>query len=51
MDWFDSASRWIVDSYRQGLSIACPHPCQERLKKRREQVRAAVRRSKKRLVH
>ena len=55
MDWLAGASRWVIDSNREGLQMACPVQCreraQDRIKRRREQIRTAIRRNKKRLVH
>lgn len=51
MNWLGSASRWIIESYRIGLTMACPHQCRERMEQRREQVRAAIRHKKQRVVH
>jgi len=51
MNWLDSASRWIIESYREGLVLSCPHQCRERIEQRREQVRAAIRRKKRRVLH
>lgn len=51
MNWLDSASRWIIESYREGLTLSCPHHCRERAEKRREQVREAIRRNKRRILY
>lgn len=51
MNWLEGASRWIIESYRQGLSMACPVQCRERIGQHREQVRAAIKRKKRRILH
>ncbi|MDE2563765.1 MAG: hypothetical protein KGL48_16100 [Sphingomonadales bacterium] len=51
MNWLDSASRWIIEAYREGLVLSCPHQCRERANQRRKQLHAALRQKKRRLFN